>query len=323
MTLKQLTKTTFSNTNVLIVGDVMLDRYWFGGVDRISPEAPVPVLAVNNQEVRAGGAANVANNVNSLGAKAMLLSVVGDDLTGNELDQLVKGFGVDTVFQFDKTIQTTEKLRLIAQNQQLLRVDFEKKPADEVLARCLDDYAMRLDSADVIILSDYGKGGLRHVSRMIEMARKKNIPVVLDPKGTDFSRYRGASLITPNFKEFRAVVGEVNSEAELEEKAFNLKEQLDIAALLVTRSEKGMSLFVGDQHIHSPARAREVYDVSGAGDTVISTIALALVADMDDQQRLELANAAAGIVVGKLGTATVTIDEIIQRLADNNSKLTR
>jgi len=306
----------FSGVNVLIVGDVMLDRYWFGSVDRISPEAPVPVLAVNKKESRAGGAANVANNINSLGAKATLLSVVGDDATGRELASLVEGFGVQVEFQYDKSLQTTEKLRMVAQNQQLLRADFEKEPDDEVLSRCLGSYEGLLAKADVVILSDYGKGGLRHVSEMIAMAKEQGIPVVLDPKGSDFSRYKGASLITPNLKEFCGVVGEVNSDEQLEAKAFKLKEELGLSALLVTRSEKGMSLFIDEQHIHSPAQAREVYDVSGAGDTVISTIALALVSDMTNEQRLELANAAAGVVVGKVGTATVAVDEIIEHLSE-------
>jgi len=306
----------FDGINVLIVGDVMLDRYWFGSVDRISPEAPVPVLAVNKKESRAGGAANVANNINSLGAKSTLLSVVGEDATGKELAALVESFGVQVEFQYDRSIQTTEKLRMIAQNQQLLRADFEKEPDDEVLSRCLGSYEKLLASADVVILSDYGKGGLRHVSTMIEMAKEKLIPVVLDPKGSDFSRYKGASLITPNYKEFCAVVGDVGSEQELEEKAFQLKKELELSALLVTRSEKGMSLFVDDQHIHSPAQAREVYDVSGAGDTVISTIALALVSEISNQQRLELANAAAGVVVGKVGTATATMSEITDHLSE-------
>ncbi len=306
----------FKHLNILIVGDVMLDRYWFGSVDRISPEAPVPVLAVSSKESRAGGAANVANNVAVLGAKATLLSVVGDDDTGKELESLVKSFGAEVSFQKDSNIETTEKLRMIAQNQQLLRADFEKKPTDEVLAQCLDDYQQKLASADVVVLSDYGKGGLRHVSKMIELAREANKTVVVDPKGSDFSRYRGASLITPNAKEFMAVVGDIESDQEFEDKAFALRDSLDLEALLVTRSEKGMSMFVGSEHVHSPAKAREVFDVSGAGDTVISTIAMAMVSDMSNQERLAFANAAAGVVVGKVGTATATIDEISARLSE-------
>lgn len=306
----------FASLRVLIVGDVMLDRYWFGSVDRISPEAPVPVLAVTSKESRAGGAANVANNIAALGAKAQLLSVVGDDATARELEDVVRSFGAEVFFNKDKSIQTTEKLRMVAQNQQLLRADFENKPDEEVLAQCLGDYRDKLSEADVVILSDYGKGGLQHVAEMIDLAKAKNIPVVVDPKGSDFSRYRGASLITPNAKEFFAVVGEVDNDDLFERKAFELKDQLELDALLVTRSEKGMSLFVGDEHVHSTAKAREVFDVSGAGDTVIATIALGLVADMSYQERLTFANAAAGVVVGKVGTATATVSEISERLSE-------
>ncbi len=306
----------FQDLCVLIVGDVMLDRYWFGSVDRISPEAPVPVLAVSKKESRAGGAANVANNIAALGAKAQLLSVVGDDDTAHELETLVKNFGAEVFFNKDRSIQTTEKLRMIAQNQQLLRADFEKKPTDEVLVQCLDNYRNKLSEADVVILSDYGKGGLEHVSEMISLAKAANTPVVVDPKGSDFSRYRGASLITPNSKEFTAVVGEVQQESEFEEKAIALRDQLGLDSILVTRSEQGMSLFVEGKHIHSTAKTREVFDVSGAGDTVIATIALGLVSDMNYAERLAFANAAAGVVVGKVGTATATVEEISTRLAD-------
>ena len=312
----QIQSTQFENLRVLIVGDVMLDRYWFGSVDRISPEAPVPVLAVTNKESRAGGAANVANNIAVLGAKAQLLSVVGDDETATELESLVKRFGADVFFSKDNSIQTTEKLRMIAQNQQLLRADFEKKPADKALQQNLDTYRVKLPDVDVVILSDYGKGGLHYVREMIAMARAESTPIVVDPKGSDFSRYQGASLITPNAKEFFAVIGEVENDEQFAEKAFQLKDELDLGALLVTRSEKGMSLFVDDEHVHSAAKAREVFDVSGAGDTVIATIALGLVSNMNLQERLAFANAAAGVVVGKVGTATATVDEISARLAD-------
>jgi rfaE bifunctional protein kinase chain/domain len=311
----QFPQNIFESINALVVGDVMLDRYWFGSVNRISPEAPVPVLAVDRKELRAGGAANVANNISSLGAKATILSVVGDDGSGKDLLGLIEAAGISASFQLDKSIQTTEKLRMVAQNQQLLRADFEKKPSDEAMNACLQDYAKHLNQANVIVLSDYGKGVLQPVAKMIELANEAGIPVVVDPKGSDFSRYKGASLITPNMKEFVEVVGEIESEQQFEEKGFKLRDEFDLKALLVTRSEKGMSLFIGDQHIHSPAQAREVYDVSGAGDTVISTIALALVADLEQAERLQLANAAAGVVVGKVGTATVTMDEINTRLA--------
>lgn len=311
----QLTPDSFNNVATLVVGDVMLDRYWFGNVDRISPEAPVPVLAVDNEEVRAGGAANVAHNLRVLGASSTLLSVVGDDEAGREIKRLIGACGISTRFKVDKSIKTIVKLRMMAQNQQLLRVDFDQHPGDEILAQCLSDYATALLDADVVVLSDYGKGGLRHVAKMIELARGAGKPAIVDPKGNDYSKYKGATLITPNMKEFEAVVGPVMSERQFSDKGFALREQLQLDYLLVTRSDKGMTLFSDNQaQINSPAKALEVYDVSGAGDTVIAMMALALCRGFSDQQCLELANTVAGIVVGKLGTATATIDEVIERL---------
>ena len=313
----QLNSKSFSAIKTLVVGDVMLDRYWFGSVDRISPEAPVPVLAVRSEESRAGGAANVAHNLLALGAQSHLLSVVGDDDAGREIKSIINQYGAKTSLIIDPSIKTIVKLRMVAQNQQLLRADFEEKPSEEVLSQCLRDFRQALDDTDVVILSDYGKGGLTHVADMIELARAKNVPVIVDPKGDDYSRYKNASLITPNMKEFEAVAGKTSSEADFQEKAHKLREDLNLDSLLVTRSEKGMSLFNknGDQ-IDSPATALEVYDVSGAGDTVISLMALASVSDFTDEQRLELANAVAGIVVGKLGTAVASIDEVINKLAE-------
>lgn len=310
----KLTQDSFSAIRALVVGDVMLDQYWFGSVDRISPEAPVPVLAVHKQEMRAGGAANVAHNLLALGANTNLLSVVGDDEAGREIKSIVEKNGAQTNLITDSSIKTIVKLRMVAQNQQLLRADFDHQPSDETLAQCLSDFEQQLVAANVVLLSDYGKGGLRHVSKMIAMARSRNLPVVIDPKGTDYSRYRGATLITPNMKEFEAVVGKSDSEAEFSAKAHALLKELELEYLLVTRSEKGMSLFCQNgQQIDSPAKAIEVYDVSGAGDTVIAIIALALVSDATVEEKLELANTAAGIVVGKLGTATATIDEVIAK----------
>ena len=312
-----ITLNSFNEIRVLVVGDVMLDRYWFGSVDRISPEAPVPVLAVNREESRAGGAANVAHNILALGAKANLLSVVGNDDAGREIEEILNGYGATTTLKIDQTVKTVVKHRMVAQNQQLLRADFDQKPSDEILAQCLSDYKQALDQADVVILSDYGKGGLQHVSTMIELARSKKLSVIVDPKGNDYSRYKGASLLTPNMKEFTAVVGEINSEQELTEKANDLREKLELDYLLVTRSERGMSLFsAGEQQTDSPARAREVYDVSGAGDTVIALMALVIVSDFTDAERLALANTVAGIVVGKVGTAVASIDEVIEKLTD-------
>ncbi len=313
----QLKHDQFSDIRTLVVGDVMLDRYWFGKVDRISPEAPVPVLAVKGEEVRAGGAANVAHNLLALGAKGHLLSVVGDDDAGREIKAILDGYGATTTLKIDQSIKTIVKLRMVAQNQQLLRADFEEKPSDEVLSQCLEDYEQSVASADVVVLSDYGKGGLTHVAKMIEIARAHNTPVIVDPKGSDYSRYQGATLITPNMKEFEAVAGVSSSEEEFVARAHNMRKQLDLDYLLVTRSEKGMSLFGrGGSQINSPAMALEVYDVSGAGDTVISLMALAMVSDFSDADKLTLANTVAGIVVGKLGTAVATIDEVIAKLAE-------
>ena len=314
----KLQQSQFSNVKALVVGDVMLDRYWFGAVDRISPEAPVPVLSVKKEETRAGGAANVAHNLLSLGAECELLSVVGDDEAGREVKAILDRYGAVSSLTIDPSLKTIVKLRMVAQNQQLLRADFDQSPSDEVLAQCLDGFERSIQQADVAVLSDYGKGGLRHVAKMIQIAKDSGVPVIIDPKGDDYSKYRGATLITPNMKEFEAVVGTSQSEQEFVTKAHKLREDLDLEFLLVTRSEKGMSLFFGQQEqLNSPATALEVYDVSGAGDTVISMMALTSVGGYSEQQKLTLANAVAGIVVGKLGTATATIDEVIEKLAES------
>lgn len=314
----QLSEKQFSSIKALVVGDVMLDRYWFGSVDRISPEAPVPVLAVKSEEVRAGGAANVAHNLLALGAESTLLSVVGDDDAGRQIKHIIDGYGASSILKIDSTIKTIVKLRMVAQNQQLLRADFEEVPSEEVLAQCLEDYQRSVADCDVIVLSDYGKGGLKHVTDMIAIAKTAGKAVIIDPKGSDYSRYKGATLITPNMKEFETVVGHCASESEFAIKANALRAELDLEYLLVTRSEKGMSLFSGDgTKIDSPATALEVYDVSGAGDTVISLMALATVSDFSDQDKLTLANTVAGIVVGKLGTAVASIDEVISKLDES------
>lgn len=314
----KLVKTQFSDIKTLVVGDVMLDRYWFGSVDRISPEAPVPVLAVKREESRAGGAANVAHNLLALGAQSNLLSVVGDDDAGREIARIIENYGAKTTLTIDQSIKTIVKLRMVAQNQQLLRADFEEKPSDEILSQCLDDYREAIIEADVIVLSDYGKGGLTHVADMIAAAKVFDKPVIIDPKGRDYSRYAGATLITPNMKEFEAVVGICTSDSDFAAKAHALRAELDLDYLLVTRSEKGMSLFSRDgSKMDSPATALEVYDVSGAGDTVISLMALATVAGFSNKDKLTLANTVAGIVVGKLGTAVASIDEVVNKLAES------
>jgi len=297
---------------VLVVGDVMLDRYWFGDVSRISPEAPVPVVKIERSEERPGGAANVARNAASLGAGAALLSVVGKDEPAQALARLLADCKVDASLTPDETVSTTIKLRVIGRQQQLLRIDFENWPTNESLRAKLVDFEARLPDCDVVILSDYGKGGLTHVSDMIRLARAAGKPVLVDPKGEDFTKYRGATLLTPNRSEFRAVAGRWSDEADLRRRAEVLRGELDLEALLVTRSEEGMTLFTKAGVLHEATRAREVFDVSGAGDTVIATLAVMLGAGAPLADAMRWANHAAGIVVGKLGTATVTLDELKQ-----------
>lgn len=301
----------FSRARVLVVGDVMLDRYWFGDVERISPEAPVPVLKVSRTEERPGGAANVARNIAALGAQATLLSVVGDDEAGRCLGNLLDSQpGVNALLHCDPQIATTVKLRAVARQQQLLRIDFETAPGHEVLQAKLADFRARLPEADVVLLSDYGKGGLTHISEMIRLARSAGKSVLVDPKGDDYARYQGATLLTPNRSEFRQVAGGWQDEASLTAKAQALRESLGLEALLVTRSEDGMTLFRAAGVSHEPAQAREVFDVSGAGDTVIATLAVMLASGAAMDAAVRLANRAGGIVVGKLGTAVVTRGEL-------------
>ena len=294
----------------------MLDRYWFGDVSRISPEAPVPVVHVQRTEERPGGAANVARNIASLGARASLLSVVGADEAARSLAALLVADGVHAILHEDASLPTTVKLRVIGRQQQLLRIDFETPPSHEILLTKLKDFEIMIADADVVVLSDYGKGGLTHIDRMIAACKAAGKPVLVDPKGDDFEPYRGATLLTPNRGEFREVAGRWKSEADMAERAEKLRRSLDLEALLVTRSEEGMTLFRENEVMHEPARAREVYDVSGAGDTVIATLAVMLAAGMSLPEAVHIANRAAGIVVGKLGTATVTRQELEQDLAE-------
>ena len=297
----------------MVVGDVMLDRYWFGDVSRISPEAPVPVLKVERVDERPGGAANVARNIAALGAHATLLSVVGNDEAGACLEKLLSEHrNLVALLHRDNTISTIIKLRAIARHQQLLRIDFETPPSHEVLHTALKDFHAQLPLADAVILSDYGKGGLAHIAEMIRLARAAHKPVLVDPKGDDYTRYRGATLLTPNRSEFREVAGSWKTEAELDKKAEKLRTELDLDALLVTRSEEGMSLFRANEVLHEPTHTREVFDVSGAGDTVIATLAVMLASGAGLPDAMRIANRAAGIVVGKLGTAVVSRDEIMQ-----------
>ena len=299
-----------ARARVLVVGDVMLDRYWFGDVERISPEAPVPVVKIARSEERPGGAANVARNAAALGAQATLLSVVGDDEPGRALARLLEGERVQASFLRDAAAPTTVKLRVIGRQQQLLRIDFETAPSHEVLAAKLADFERLVAEADLVILSDYGKGGLAHIATMIARARAAGRPVLVDPKGDDYTRYRGATLLTPNRNEFRQVAGRWRDEAEFTAKAQALRRDLALDALLVTRSEEGMSLYTGGGALTIPAQAREVYDVSGAGDTVIATLGVLLAAGAPLPDAVRIANEAAGVVVGKLGTAVVQPHEL-------------
>ena len=295
---------------ILVVGDVMLDRYWFGEVNRISPEAPVPIVRIERREERLGGAANVARNAAALGTQTGLLGVVGQDEAGDTVERILHESSIKSYLKRDAAISTIIKLRVIGRHQQLLRVDFESAPTDTVLRDKLSQYNALLSEYDVIVLSDYAKGSLVNVAAMIAAARHAGKPVLVDPKGDDFSRYAGASVLTPNKSEFKRIVGGWSSEAELTAKAQQLRLSLGLEALLLTRSEEGMSLYTEQQVVHTPAMAREVFDVSGAGDTVIATLAAMLGASMPIADAVTTANRAGGIVVGKLGTATVTKEEL-------------
>lgn len=312
----QQLRTRFSQARVLVVGDVMLDRYWFGDVSRISPEAPVPIAKIAKTDQRAGGAANVARNIASLGGKAALLSVTGNDEAAAALDTLMKQDGVAAHLMRDKEISTTVKLRVVARNQQLIRLDFEETPHREILDSVKEQYRKLLPQYDVVVLSDYGKGGLTHVSSMIEWARLAGKPVLIDPKGDDYEKYAGATLLTPNRAELKEVVGSWRNEEELTEKAQNLRRNLELEALLLTRSEEGMTLFRASRIDNRPTRAQEVYDVSGAGDTVIAGMGLGLAAGFDLTEAMHIANTAAGVVVAKLGTAVCSFDELSAALKE-------
>ena len=299
-----------STVRLLVVGDVMLDRYWFGDVSRISPEAPVPVVRIERREERLGGAANVARNAAALGAHTGLLGVAGADEAGDQMEQLLQDAGIHSYLKRDDAISTIIKLRVIGRQQQMVRIDFEDAPTEDVLRDKLTQFKALLPDYDVIILSDYNKGSLVNVAEMIALARAAGKIVLVDPKGDDFTPYKGASILTPNRSELQRVVGGWKSEEQLTQKAQQLREELGLDALLLTRSEEGMSLFTADEVLHVHAEAREVFDVSGAGDTVIATLATILGTGAPLAEALVTANRAGGIVVGKLGTATVTREEL-------------
>ena len=308
----QPTREQLAAARVLVVGDAMLDRYWFGAVDRISPEAPVPVVRVNpaRQQERLGGAANVAWNVQALQAQASLLTAIGDDEHGRRLEALIGKSGIESLFKRDSRLTTTVKLRVIGRSQQLLRVDFEEEPDHEVLKDMRPFYEKALSVSNVVLFSDYGKGGLTHIPEMIEQARAAGRPVLVDPKGSDYDRYKHATVITPNRAELAQVIGSWSSEAQLCERTQNLRRHLGVEAVVLTRSEEGMSLFDAQGHTQVPAQAREVFDVTGAGDTVIATMAAMLAAGMSLRDAMPVANRAGGIVVGKFGTASVGYEEL-------------
>lgn len=295
---------------LLVVGDAMLDRYWFGAVERISPEAPVPVVRVQRQEDRLGGAANVALNIKELGADVTLLTVMGDDDGAQRLRALLSTKSIDAVVGQDAQAQTIVKLRVIGRAQQLVRVDFESEPTHEVLGRMLDDFRRLVVSHDAVVFSDYGKGGLAHIPHMIETARAAGKAVLVDPKGSDYRRYTGATVITPNRGELAQVVGAWEGESVLCERAQALRRDLQLGAVLLTRSEEGMTLYDECEPLHVPAEVREVFDVTGAGDTVIAVLATMVACGLSLREAVPIANRAAGIVVSKFGTATTSFAEV-------------
>lgn len=305
----------FDQVRVLVVGDVMLDRYWHGGTSRISPEAPVPVVNINGIEERAGGAGNVALNLAAVGCAVSLFSLVGDDANAISLQEKLETAGVECRFQTVPNTPTITKLRVIDKNQQLIRLDFEQRFDLQKTQQIFDDFSSQLAQADAVILSDYGKGTLAGSQALIAAAKQAGVPVLIDPKSADFNHYRGATMITPNMKEFEAVVGHCPDEAQIAVKGLEIIQRYDLDALLVTRGEHGMTLLRQNiAPVHLPTRAREVYDVTGAGDTVIAVLAAAIAAGKDLASAAMLANTAAGIVVQKLGAATVSIPELRRAL---------
>ena len=295
---------------ILVVGDVMLDRYWFGEVERISPEAPVPVVLVKRQELRLGGAANVARNIAALGAQVSLMGLVGADEAGRQVRAMLAQAGIADALVEDARVSTTLKLRVNGRAQQLLRIDFEDPPPPDLLDRKQSLFGRCTCDFDAVVFSDYGKGGLAPVARMIAAARACGRPVLVDPKGADYSAYRGASAITPNRAELRQVVGHWRDEPDLLARAERLRAELGLGALMLTRSEEGVSLFDADGRLDVPADAREVFDVTGAGDTVIAALAVRTASGLPLREAVPHANRAGGIVVGKFGTAVVTPEEL-------------
>lgn len=310
----------FNSAHVLVLGDVMLDRYWMGDTSRISPEAPVPVVKVGDIEERAGGAGNVAINIAALGANASVVGLTGKDDAANSLVKLMEQAGVDSHFSQDATHATVTKLRVLSRNQQLIRLDFEDGFPNNNNEQLLEIFNKQISNVGAVILSDYGKGTLQDCQSFIQQASAHQIPVLVDPKGSDFSKYKGATIITPNLSEFEEVVGHCKTDEDIVTKGTSLLEDLNLSALLITRSEKGMTLLQRDKEaIHLPTRAREVYDVTGAGDTVISVLAASLAAGVDLAEATMLSNLGAGVVVNKIGTATVSQDELKHAMRQTQS----
>ena len=305
----------YSQSKILVLGDIILDRYWQGSTSRISPEAPVPIISVEKEEERAGGAGNVVTNIASLGAKVKLISRVGVDSAAERLKVLLSKKGTELSFHASSYLPTVTKLRVLGQNQQLLRMDFEQSFQGQDIMPLLDDFEKELASFDAVVLSDYGKGTLSDAKLFIDLAKSHGIPVLVDPKGNDFSRYHGATMVTPNLKEFEAVVGACIDKEAIVAKGYTLMAEHEIESLLITRGKHGMTLLKANEApLHLPAKAREVYDVTGAGDTVIAVMAATIAAKKSFGSAAKLANTAAGLVVGKLGTAQVSVAELRREL---------
>ena len=301
----------FSGCQILIAGDVMLDNYWQGIVNRISPEAPVPVVRVENEESRLGGAGNVAVNAASLGSHTHLLGLVGNDSIADNIEDLLRDNNVQFYLQRVSGCKTISKLRILSRNQQLLRLDCEDNFSGWNAVQFQNEFLSTLSNVNVVILSDYGKGALRDSSTLIQAANALGKPVIVDPKGSDFSRYKGATIVTPNLSEFEAVVGHCSSESDIEERGAALRDTLDLEAILITRGDKGMTLLARNKPpLHLPTSAQEVFDVTGAGDTVVAVLAVAVASGLPMVEAVKLANTAAGIVVAKLGTSTVSIQDL-------------
>ncbi len=312
--LQEQIKAKFPKLKILVVGDAMLDEYWFGDSTRISAEAPVPVTKIAHKDRRLGGAANVAANAASLGGKVTLLSIIGEDEAGQSLKAMLEKTHIESYLIETPAIHTTFKLRIIARNQQLLRIDLEDSVPQNNAIQLVEQFKTLIQAHDVAVFSDYDKGSLQEITELLSLAKKAGRPTVIDPKGNDYRPYYGADFITPNRAELFAVIGKPKNEAELTEKAQALRKKLSLAHLLLTRSEEGLSLYGDEGSYHQETIAKEVYDVSGAGDTVLAATALSLGIGLNGHNLMKVANAAAGVVVGKLGTATCSLQELIKAL---------